>query len=72
MNNARHILMHIQAVIGSNKATERDVDDFCSWVEVQVMTELMQALPTNKQNQLIDQFLALPPHKKESAFYPTL
>src|SRR3712207_6113937 len=70
MNNARHILMHIHAVIGSNKATERDVDDFCSWVEVQVMTELMQALPTDKQNQLIDQFLALPPHKKESAFYP--
>src|SRR5215475_11682551 len=71
MNNPRHILMHIHAVLGSTKKTERDVDDFCTWIEVQVMTELMEALPTNKQNQVIDQFLALPPDKKESAFYPS-
>jgi hypothetical protein len=70
MNNTRHILMQIHTVIGSTKKTEREVDDFCSWIEVQVMTELIGALPTDKQGQVIDQFIALPPHKKESVFYP--
>ena len=70
MNNARAILMQILAVIGSSHGTERFVDDFCTWIEVQVMTDLMQALPMEKQNQLIDTFLALPQHEKESVFYP--
>jgi hypothetical protein len=70
MNNARHILMQIHAVIGSTKKTERDVDDFCSWVEVQVMTELFGELPQDKQEQAINQFMILPPDKKESVFYP--
>jgi len=70
MNNARHILIQIYAVIGSNKKTERDVDDFCSWVEVQVMTELFGGLPKDKQEQAINQFMILPPDKKESVFYP--
>ena len=70
MNNARHILMRIHAVIGSNKKTERNVDDFCSWVEVQVMTELFGGLPRDKQEQAINQFMILPPDKKESVFYP--
>jgi hypothetical protein len=62
--------MQIHAVIGSNKKTEWDVDDFCSWVEVQVMTELFGGLPRDKQEQAIEQFMILPPHKKESVFYP--
>ena len=70
MNNARHILMRIHAVMGSTKKTERDVDDFCSWVEVQVMTELFGELPRDKQEQAIEQFMILPPDKKESVFYP--
>src|SRR5215211_9477045 len=70
MNNARHILMHIQAVIGSHQRTERDIDDFCSWIEVQVMTELFAGLPEDKQEQAINQFMILPPDKKESVFYP--
>jgi hypothetical protein len=70
MNNARHILMHIHAVMGSTKKTERDVDDFCSWIEVQVMTELFQGMPKDKQEQAINQFMILPPDKKESVFYP--
>jgi hypothetical protein len=70
MNNARHILMQLLAVIGSSRGTERFVDDFCTWIEAQVMTDLMRALPMDKQNQLIDKFLALPQHEKESAFYP--
>ena len=70
MNNARAILMQILAVIGSSHGTERFVDDFCTWIEVQVMTDLMKALPMDKQNQLIDTFLALPQHEKESVFYP--
>jgi hypothetical protein len=72
MNNARHILMQIYVVIGSTKKTERDVDDFCSWIEVQVMTELFESLPEDKQEQAIHQFMTLPPHKKESVFYPLL
>jgi hypothetical protein len=70
MNSARHILMQILAVIGANQRTEREVDDFCTWIEVQVMTELFEALPPDKQQQAIDQFVTLPPHKKESVFYP--
>jgi hypothetical protein len=70
MNNARQILIQIQAVIGSNKKTEREVDDFCSWIEVQVMTELFGELPKDKQEQAINQFMILPPDKKESVFYP--
>jgi phenylpyruvate tautomerase PptA (4-oxalocrotonate tautomerase family) len=70
MNNARHILMQIQAVMGSKRGTERDVDDFCSWIEVQVMTELFGGLPKDKQEEAINQFMTLPPHKKESVFYP--
>jgi phenylpyruvate tautomerase PptA (4-oxalocrotonate tautomerase family) len=70
MNDVRHILMHIHAVIGSKRGTEREVDDFCSWIEVQVMTELFGGLPKDKQEEAINQFMTLPPHKKESVFYP--
>jgi hypothetical protein len=62
--------MHIQAVIGSHQRTEREIDDFCSWIEVQVMTELFAGLPKDKQEQAIHQFMSLPPDKKESVFYP--
>jgi hypothetical protein len=64
MNNARHIFMHIQAVIGSHQRTEREIDDFCSWIEVQVMTGLFASLPEDKQQQAIHQFMTLPPDKK--------
>jgi phenylpyruvate tautomerase PptA (4-oxalocrotonate tautomerase family) len=70
MNNARHIFMHIQAVIGSHQRTEREIDDFCSWIEVQVMTELFAGLPKDKQEKAINRFMILPPDKKESVFYP--
>ena len=70
MNNPRPILMQILAVIGSNQQSERDIDDFCSWIEVQVMTELFASLPANRQEQAINQFMILPPDKKESVFYP--
>jgi hypothetical protein len=70
MNNPRPILMQILTVIGSSQRTEREVDDFCTWIEAQVMTDLMKALPMDRQNQLIDKFLALPQHEKESVFYP--
>jgi hypothetical protein len=62
--------MQILAVIGSRHGTERFVDDFCTWIEAQVMTDLLKALPMDTQNQLIDKFLALPPHEKESVFFP--
>jgi hypothetical protein len=70
MNNARQILLQIVAVIGSIQRTEWKVDDFCSWIEAQVMTELFSSLPEDKQEQAIDQFITLSPHKKESVFYP--
>jgi hypothetical protein len=37
---------------------------------VQVMTELFGGLPKDKQEQAINQFMILPPDKKESVFYP--
>jgi hypothetical protein len=54
MNNPRHILMQIQAVIGSKQRTEREIDDFCSWIEVQVMTDLFAGLPKDKQEKAIN------------------
>jgi hypothetical protein len=62
--------MQIQAVMGSHQRTEREIDDFCSWIEAQVMTELFASLPEDKQEQAIHQFMTLPPDKKESVFYP--
>jgi hypothetical protein len=72
MNNARDILMQILAIIGSRDGTERYVDDFCTFVEVQVMHDLIEALPQDKQNQVIDQFMTLPdgPQKAETIFRP--
>jgi hypothetical protein len=35
-----------------------------------VMHDLIEALPQATQHQVIDRFLTLPPHKKESVFYP--
>jgi hypothetical protein len=34
------------------------------------MTELFGELPRDKQEQAIEQFMILPPDKKESVFYP--
>ena len=62
--------MQIIAVIGLGEGKEDAVDAFLTFVQVKVMTELIGALPKDKQNQIIDQFMALPPHKKESVFYP--
>jgi hypothetical protein len=70
MKNARQILMQIIEIIGSSRGKEDAVDEFLTFVQVKVMTELIGALPKDKQNQIIDQFMALPPHKKESVFYP--
>ena len=50
MNNARDMLMQILAVIGSSRGTERFVDGFCTWIEAQVMTDLMKVLPMDTQN----------------------
>jgi hypothetical protein len=35
------------------------------------MAELFAGLPQDKQEQAIDQFMSLPPDKKESVFYPS-
>jgi hypothetical protein len=70
MKNARQILMQIIEIIGSSRGKEDAVDEFLTFVQVKVMTELIGALPKDKQNQVVDQFMALPPHKKESVFYP--
>jgi hypothetical protein len=70
MNNARQILMQIIEIIGSSRGKEDAVDEFLTFVQVKVMTELIGALPKDKQNQVIDQFMTLPPRKKESVFYP--
>ena len=34
------------------------------------MTDLFAGLPKDKQEQAINQFMTLPPDKKESVFYP--
>jgi hypothetical protein len=60
--------MQIQAVIGSHLRTEREIDDFCAWIEAQVMTELFGGLPKDKQEQAINQFMILPPDKKKASF----
>ena len=72
MNNARDILMQILAIMGSRDGTEGYVDDFCTFVEVQVMHDLIEALPQDKQRQVIDQFVSLPhvPQKADRILQP--
>jgi hypothetical protein len=70
MNNTRNILMQILDIIGSNEGAERAADDFCTWIEVQVMTDLIAALPQDTQTQVIDRFMTLPAHQKASVFSP--
>ena len=72
MNNARDILMQILAIIGSRDGADGYVDDFCTFVEVQVMYDLIEALPQDKQSQVIDEFVTLPnrPQKAESILHP--
>jgi hypothetical protein len=72
MNNARDILMQILAIIGTSDGAQGYVDDFCTFVEVQVMHDLIEALPRDKQNQVIDQFVTLPngPQKAENILHP--
>jgi hypothetical protein len=62
--------MQTLEIIRGNTGKYREADAFCSWIEVQVMTDLIEALPNDKQNQVIDQFMTLPDHKKEGIFYP--
>jgi hypothetical protein len=57
MNNARQILMQIIEIIGSSRGKEDAVDEFLTFVQVKVMTELIGALPKDKQNHIIDQFI---------------
>jgi hypothetical protein len=72
MNNARDILMQILAIMGSRDGTQGYVDDFCTLVEVQVMHDLIEALPQDKQRRVIDQFVSLPngPQKAENILHP--
>jgi len=72
MNNARDILMQILAIIGTSDGAQGYVNDFCTFVEVQVMHDLIEALPQDKQNQVMDQFMTLPdgPQKAERIFHP--
>jgi hypothetical protein len=72
MNNARDILMQILAIMGSRDRVEGYVDDFCTFVEVQVMHDLIEALPQDKQNEVVDQFVTLPnePQKAENILHP--
>ena len=67
MNNARQILMQIIAIIGSSRGKEDAIDEFLTFVQVKVMTELIGVLPKDKKNQIIDQFMALPPHKNSKS-----
>jgi hypothetical protein len=62
--------LQILDILGSREGKERVAEDFCTWIEVQVMTDLIAALPQDKQNQVIDRFMTLPAHKKESVFFP--
>jgi hypothetical protein len=55
MKNAREILLRILAILGLREGKDMAVDEFLTWVEVQAMTELVEALPQDEQNQVIDQ-----------------
>ena len=64
--------MQILAIMGSRDGAERYVADFCTFVEVQVMHDLIEALPQDIQSQVIDQFMTLPngSQKAESILHP--
>lgn len=75
MNNSQHILTQILDIIGTSRegaASQPHVADFLTRVEVQVMTDLIQSLPPEKHNHIIDQFITLPdaPQKTEKILSP--
>jgi hypothetical protein len=72
MNNSQDILIQILGITGSTAGTERAVDDFLTFVQIGVMTDLIEALPAHKHQQIIDQFIGLPhsPQKAEQIFSP--
>ncbi len=68
MNNSRQILIQILDITGSSSGKEKDVDDFLTMIEVQVLASLIESLPADKHNKIIDQWIALPdtPQKAEN------
>ena len=72
MNNCRTIVLQILDVIGRREKKGLNVDEFLTLVEMQAMTELIAALPEDKQQQVIDQFITLPqtPQKEAAIFGP--
>jgi hypothetical protein len=73
MNNSKAILLQILAITtGSSQGKEPDVADFLTLIEVQVMADLIEALPQGTQNQILAQWLATPDvaGKAEKIFSP--
>jgi hypothetical protein len=61
MNNSRDILMEVVGIIsGSNGVKDIIVDDFCTMIEVQVMSDLIKSLPAGTQDQVIEEFISAP------------
>jgi hypothetical protein len=69
MNNSRDILIQILGIMGSSEGTASPrVDHFLNLIEVRALTDLIQSLPVEKHNQIIDQWIATPdtPQKAEN------
>jgi hypothetical protein len=73
MNNSHAILKQILGLTQDpTGAVDRLVDDFLTFVEMDVMAGLIEALPEQKHQQIIDQFINLPhsSQKAEQIFSP--
>ncbi len=72
MNNTQDILLQIQAIIGSRNGKERDVADFLTLIEMQVLADFIESLPPEKHKQVTEQFMILPdePQKAEKILSP--
>jgi hypothetical protein len=72
MNNAQDILLQIFAVIGPRNGKGRDVADFLTLIEMQVLADLIESLPPEKHKQVTEQFMTLPdePQKAEKILSP--
>ncbi len=63
--------MQILDITGSSSGKEKEVDDFLNLIQVQVLAGLIESLPADKHNKIIDQWIALPdtPQKAENIWH---
>src|SRR5687768_15034993 len=68
MKNFRDILLQIIDVMGIPSWKEGEVDDFLAFAQVGAMVDLIQGLPMDKQEPMLNQIVCKSPREVEALF----